>query len=293
MTPIRLFRTPSLPRVALAAATALCLPLLGCGGGPAAGPEATSGTALATPSATGATSADPMTTPTVDGRYAVDGKRSLALSCWGTGIPVIVYDAGTGTAGLELWPSRPVLTELARTNEVCTYDRAGLGESDPAPNHRRVLDDAARDLHRLLLAAQVAGPYVLVGASGGGFDVYQHAGRYPTEVAGLMMLDVPRGQAKMSAEDVKALAWNAPDNPEHMDYVAIEHQMAVRRLPIPAIPVTVIAAKSGVSEEPSEQRIWLAGSSHPTYIPLAGGHDIYDDDPDGVVAQLQTLIELT
>jgi pimeloyl-ACP methyl ester carboxylesterase len=77
-----------------------------------------------------------------------------------------------------------------------------------------VLDDAVDDLHQLLVAAKVARPYILVGSSGGGFNVYQHAGRHPNEVAGLVMLDVPRGQAKMSAEDVKALAWDAPGNPE-------------------------------------------------------------------------------
>ena len=134
---------------------------------------------------------------------------------------------------------------MALTTQVCSYDRAGLGESDPAPNHKRVLDDAVRDLHQLLMAAKLTGPYILVGSSGGGFNIYQHAGRHPKEVAGLVMLDVPAGQAKMSAEDVKALRWDAPDNPEHMDYVAIERQMALHRLPIPAIPVTVITADAG------------------------------------------------
>jgi pimeloyl-ACP methyl ester carboxylesterase len=105
-----------------------------------------------------------------------------------------------------------------------------------------VLDDAVHDLHQLLAAAKVSVLYILVGSSGGGFNVYHHVGRYPKEVAGLVMLDVPAGQAEMSAEDVKELAWDAPGNPEHMDYVAIERQMALHRLPIPAIPVTVITA---------------------------------------------------
>jgi pimeloyl-ACP methyl ester carboxylesterase len=223
-----------------------------------------------------------MTTPTVDGSFAVDGKRSLTLRCWGMGSPVIVYDAGSGTGGLSLWPTRSVMTEMARTNQVCTYDRAGLGESDPAPNRKRVLDDAVHDLAQLLAAAKVAGPYILVGSSGGGFNVYQHAGRFPKEVAGLVMLDVPRGQAKMSAEDVKALAWDAPGNPEHMDYVAIERQMALHRLPIRPIPVTVITADAGQSAtNPDEQKIWLTGSSNPVHIVLSGGHDIYDDNPPG------------
>ena len=108
-----------------------------------------------------------------------------------------------------------------------------------------------------------------------------------------MMLDVPRGQAKMSAEDVKALAWDALGNPEHMDYVAIERQMALHRLPIRPIPVTVITADAGQSAtNPDEQKIWLTGSSNPVHIVLSGGHDIYDDNPQGVIDQIQQVLKL-
>ena len=284
----------SVMRAVLAATTALTVLMSGCASGSVSGPAVRPPTEQPTPSSVGASSAvDPMTTPTVDGSFAVDGKRSLTLRCWGMGSPVIVYDAGSGTDGLSLWPTRSVMTEMARTNQVCTYDRAGLGESDPAPNRKRVLDDAVHDLHQLLAAAKVAGPYILVGSSGRGFNVYQHAGRFPKEVAGLVMLDVPRGQAKMSAEDVKALAWDAPGNPEHMDYVAIERQMALHRLPIRPIPVTVITADAGQSAtNPDEQKIWLTGSSNPVHIVLSGGHDIYDDNPQGVIDQIQQVLKL-
>ena len=235
-------------RAVLAAASALTLLLSGCASGGGTDPATRPPTEQPTPSSVDASSAvDPMTTPTVGGSFAVEGNRSLTLRCWGMGSPVIVYDAGSGTDGLNLWPTGSVMTAMAHTNQVCTYGPAGLGESYPAPNRKRVLDDAVHDLHQLLAAAKVAGPYILVGSSGGGFNVYQHAGRHPKEVAGLVLLDVPRGQAKMSAEDVKALAWDAPGNPEHMDYVAIERQMALHRLSIPPIPVTVISADAGQS----------------------------------------------
>jgi len=281
-------------RAVLAAASALTLLLSGCASGGGTDPATRPPIEQPAPSSLAASSSvNPMTTPTVDGSFAVDGNRSLTLRCWGMGSPVIVYDAGSGTDGLNLWPTRSVLTEMAHTNQVCTYDRAGLGESDPAPNRKRVLDDAVDDLHQLLVAAKVAGPYILVGSSGGGFNVYQHAGRHPNEVAGLVMLDVPRGQAKMSAEDVKALAWDAPGNPEHMDYVAIERQMALHRLSIPPIPVTVITADAGQSAtNPDEQKIWLTGSSNPVHIVLSGGHDIYDDNPQGVIEQIQHVVGL-
>ena len=130
---------------------------------------------------------------------------------------------------------------------------------------------------------------MLVGSSGGGFNVFHHAGRYPNEVAGLVLLDVPAGQADLTAADIGT--WDAPENPEHMDYVAIERQMALNRLPIPRIPVTVVTAKDGDSDDPEEQRIWLKGSSNPRHVVLDGGHVIYEDNPDGVLAEVVKVVE--
>jgi len=69
--------------------------------------------------------------------------------------------------------------------------------------------------------------------------------------------------------------------------------MALHRLPIPAIPVTVITADAGQSAtHPDEQKIWLTGSSHPVHLVLPGGHDIYDDSPEGVIDQIQKVVKL-
>jgi pimeloyl-ACP methyl ester carboxylesterase len=108
----------------------------------------------------------------------------------------------------------------------------------------------------------------MVGQSGGGFDAYHHAGPYPGEVAGLVLLDVPAGQARMSAT-------------------------ALHRLPIPRIPVTVITARSGQSAPHfDEQRVWLAGSSHPVQVVLDGGYNIDGDDPVRVLVEIQKVLAL-
>ena len=49
--------------------------------------------------------------------------------------------------------------------------------------------DAVADLHALLSAAAVAGPYVLVGHSYGGLVVRLYASTYPQDVAGLVLVD--------------------------------------------------------------------------------------------------------
>ena len=49
--------------------------------------------------------------------------------------------------------------------------------------------DSVADLHALLRAGGIEGPYVLVGASFGGLLAYMYAATYPDDVAGMLLLD--------------------------------------------------------------------------------------------------------
>ena len=60
------------------------------------------------------------------------------------------------------------------------------GDVDPG---RHTGADSVRDLHALLGAASVAGPYLLVGFSFGGLLAIMYAGTYPDQVMGLVSLD--------------------------------------------------------------------------------------------------------
>jgi pimeloyl-ACP methyl ester carboxylesterase len=71
---------------------------------------------------------------------------------------------------------------------VCAYDRAGSGWSDPRPEPRDA-QHFAGELHALLHAADVPGPYILVGHSYGGKYVRLYAATYPGEVAGMVLVD--------------------------------------------------------------------------------------------------------
>jgi pimeloyl-ACP methyl ester carboxylesterase len=77
---------------------------------------------------------------------------------------------------------------VARTTRVCSYDRSGLGRSGPAtgPRDAGVLAD---DLFQLLKAGKVAGPYVVVGHSLGGYTTRLFASRHRNDVAGLVLVD--------------------------------------------------------------------------------------------------------
>ena len=125
--------------------TVVLLVLVVCGGDDATRPTTT------TTGDTTSTSLDPMASPSVDGKFAVDATgRELALRCWGSGTPVVVFDPGSSAPGIASWAETPMVRELAQRTQVCAYDRAGLGASDDAPDEPRVLDDVVEDLHSLL-----------------------------------------------------------------------------------------------------------------------------------------------
>jgi len=120
--------------------------------------------------------------------------RHVRLYCEGAGSPAVILDAGMGLEGdASSW--RTVQDQIARTTLVCSYDRAGLGWSDPGPAPR---DTAANvsDLKQMLTAARVRGPYVLVGHSSGSYDDQVFADLYRRDVAGMVLVDpatAPKG----------------------------------------------------------------------------------------------------
>ncbi len=78
-----------------------------------------------------------------------------------------------------------VQLRVAEKTRVCSYDRAGLGWSDPGPADETV-EKTIGDLHALLRAAREEGPHLLVGASIGGIFIEAYQRAYPEEIAALV-----------------------------------------------------------------------------------------------------------
>lgn len=116
------------------------------------------------------------------------GGRRLHLLCKGNAAgPTVVIEQGAGSPSVLWWPVQDKVAAFAR---VCTYDRAGYLWSDQAVRVRS-LEDRAADLHTLLTAGEVPGPYILVGHSFGGPLVRLYAHLYPAQVAGMVLVDTP------------------------------------------------------------------------------------------------------
>lgn len=119
------------------------------------------------------------------GRLVDVGGYRMHLDCRGVGSPTVVMDAGLGGSSLD-W--NLVQPQLATTTQVCTYDRAGMGWSDPSPLPRTP-GHIADELHRLLANAGVSGPYVLVGHSLAGKNIRMFSSAYSDDVAGMVLVD--------------------------------------------------------------------------------------------------------
>jgi pimeloyl-ACP methyl ester carboxylesterase len=115
----------------------------------------------------------------------VGGGINMHIYCTGEGSPTVVLDAGLN-GGTMSWAR--VQEQVSNHTRVCSYDRAGMGWSEPGTKPRTYMR-IADELHVLLQAAGEEGPYVLVGHSVGAHTVRFFMQNHPTDVAGIVLVD--------------------------------------------------------------------------------------------------------
>jgi pimeloyl-ACP methyl ester carboxylesterase len=231
------------------------------------------------------------------------GGHSLNLLIGGHGSPAVILEGGFGE-GIAGWSL--VQKEIANFAQTVSYDRAGLGQSEPGPKPRSA-KQIATELHTALQNAGVKPPYVLVGHSMGGPYVRVFADLYPKEVAGMVLLDPsqeafddwtkahPDGKQK----EVDAQIAKAPEGmrAEWAGIDATYEQARAARLPA-GIPVTLITA--GLQENaPAEARTawtekqteWISrvsGGKH--LIAEKSGHFIQIQEPLVVINAIREIV---
>ena len=120
----------------------------------------------------------------------------LHINCSGEGSPVVVFEAGMASTSLGWSLVQPEIAEITQT---ASYDRFGLGWSDPVADTRNI-EQVVSEMHALFEQAGIASPRILVGHSYGGLIARAYAARYPGEVAGMVLVD-----------PVAASEWSEPD----------------------------------------------------------------------------------
>ncbi|SPM33627.1 hypothetical protein MRAB57_1431 [Mycobacterium rhizamassiliense] len=289
--------------------TAVLLAVLGCGACTVGGRPAP---------ATGATG-------DFSGPIEIGNGRHLYLECRGKGSPTVILESGyhnsadpwsqLDTAPPAVGPA--VLPALAATHRVCAYDRPGtLRASDPATISDRsspvamprTATDVVGDLHALLAAARLRGPYLLVGHSLGGLFARLYAETYPDQVCGVVFVDA------FAAEIPATLGPDWPVYRRQLDgpppqfadspwFEEIDIDKSVGQVgtaAFPPIPIAVLARTEPFLIPPTVtpeqganlERAWAAGASAlvalrpqtPRILATGSDHFVQIHQPDLVVA---------
>lgn len=160
------------------------------------------------------------------GRLIDVGGHQMHLDCEGTGKPAVILDAGLGGSS-PVWSL--VQSTLAQGTEVCSFDRAGMGWSEPGPLPRTPGRNAA-ELHKLLDTAGIEGPYILVGHSLAGKNIRLFASAYPDDVTGLVLVDARSDQLDLGATDEEAAGFRSALDLQAILYTAARRLGLVRLL---------------------------------------------------------------
>ena len=270
---------------ALLATAALLLGACGTGSGPTSAGAGSPSMVEASPSSS----------PSLveAGNVDIGDGRSLYRVCRGEGSPTVILDSGDGADHAQ-WDQ--VITQIAEVTKVCSYDRGGLGRSDPVTGCRH-LPDLTGDLDQLLEAAEIPGPYVVVGTSGGGYIAAGFAEERPDDVVGIVLLDTFRPFTDPPPELIAETACDAPGNDERRDYLAVEHEAWDARTEIGDIPVTVVTVEYENPENLDEeeniegQQGWLVLSPQAEQLVAHTAHDIANDDPQLVIDEITKVVE--
>ena len=147
-------------------------------------------------------------------------------------------------------------------------------------------------------AAQIPGPYVLVGTSGGGYITAGYAYAHPRQVAGMVFVEVPAPFRNPPRDVVEITDPDNPANVEKRDYLQVEKDAWNARTRIGDIPVTIItddpseetikaathpSERRGLRRNVADQKGWLVLSPQARQIVVHTGHAVEEADPDLVI----------
>lgn len=201
-----------------------------------------------------------------------------------------------------------VQPQLPTTVRVCTYERAGNGESDPVSGTRTAAD-AVDDLQFLLETAAIEPPYVLVGFSWGGLISQLYAATYPDEIAGMVLvesnhpLEAEQFEANLTPEQIEEDRAASLDNPESMDpFESFEQAQAAERLP--NVPLVVVTAGEPIEWPPdwdaetfdalraAQQADLVTFTEQGTQIIAENsGHFVPSEQPGAVIDAIERVLE--
>jgi pimeloyl-ACP methyl ester carboxylesterase len=223
------------------------------------------------------------------------GGHSLQLLIGGQGSPAVIFEGGFGT-GIASWST--VQKDVAAFAQTVSYDRAGLGQSDPGPKPRSA-KQIATELHAALEKSGVKPPYVMVGHSFGGIYVRVFADMYPKEVVGMVLIDPSQESfndwlIKNQPDRLKAaqseIAKAGPG--VQAEFAAVDtsySQARVAKVP-GGIPVTLLTATEDETMPAEARKFWI--EKHKEWLATVPGskHIVVEKASHFIQAQQPALV---
>ncbi len=158
----------------------------------------------------------------------------LYFSALGSGEPTVIFESGIGATHLN-W--RHVQETVAQFTSTVSYDRGGLGWSDPCGS-ARTPQNIARELRQMLQRTGHTPPYILVGHSFGGLVMRRFALLYPDEVAGVVLVDPMRCEEWPPLDSTK-------QSELEMGRKLIRYAMPIASCGITRLAVTLLFCRAG------------------------------------------------
>lgn len=240
------------------------------------------------------------------------GPYRVQMASLGAGPYTVIFESGFGR-DLNVW--RDVAPQVARSNKVVTYSRAGHGRSEARPTVPTVAS-RTDELEQLIAAAGWTPPFVLVGHSYGGFLIRSYAARHPAQIAGMVFVD-PSDEHQNT--ELRKLDAAAVDNDTRLlvQYMPPKLQPELAQVqgildsgklslagPLPDVPVVVLTSVQRREkpqlflETPAAVEVWrdlharffrsFKRGSH--VVTPDSGHNIHQEQPALVVAAIAEVI---
>lgn len=119
------------------------------------------------------------------GRIVKTENSNVHIILTGEGPVTVILEAGLGSISIDWFKIQPEISKVAK---VLSYDRGNYGWSQTTKKSLTALD-YVEELKEILVKADLAPPYVLVGHSFGGLIMRLYASLYPEQVKGLLLVD--------------------------------------------------------------------------------------------------------
>ena len=182
-----------------------------------------------------------------------------------------------------------------------------VGRSDSDPG-RHTGADSVRELHALLDAAAVPGPYLLVGFSFGGLLAIMYAATYPDQIIGLVSLDgslptddqvdqlIPKDERTQVMAEQEA-------NQERVEFYRTTDEAKALVAKVPDVPVTYLAARP-VELAPNwpvkRMQAFIAAKQlqftktvpQGRLVEVQSSHDIDLEQPELVIKEINRILEM-